>query len=131
MTDNPKDLTGLQQLVATMADALSRQQTVIDRLARQAADSQSQLERAIVRHVKDEMASHLPSLIKTLHPNLAGLLSALDSGNGVDANRLAALLADDEDVSDQQLEQIMQNVRLVIHDVVEQQVATILRNAIF
>ena len=131
MTDNPNDFAGLQQLVTTMAGALARQQTALDQLARQSADYQSQLETVIVRHVKDEITSHLPDLINTLHPHLAGLLSALDGAGGIDANRLTALLSDDEDVSDQQLAQIMQNVRLAINDVVEQQVTTILRNAIF
>ena len=131
MTDNQTDFIGLQQLVSRMASMLARQQGVIDQLARQAQDNDQQLEAVITKVVKDEMASHLPKLIKTLHPNLAGFLSALNDGNGVDANQVAALLSDDDEISDQQFAQIMQNVRLAIHDVVEQQVVTILRNAIF
>lgn len=139
MADFDQRFEALTQQLASLQTIAASQETLISELRQQAINSQTDLEELVAGQITDQITGQisgqlerrLPDLLNQLHPNLAQFLSALDSQNGVDWQAFGQLINDDgQDISAKQVEQIMQNVRVLLQDAVQGQITLALRNAI-
>lgn len=133
--------------ITAMADRLEALETLVAQLQEEMADishkqgqdetraSQNQplnsafSAEAIKQSLYDEIQENIGDLVKEAHPEFAQFLDLFEGQNGIDIQGLATLISGgDDDVSDQHFEKVLQNVRLAIQDMIQQQVTSLLRH---
>ena len=131
MADIQEEVRQLRQHLASLETTVRLQQTDARQLRRQMATSKAEIEALIATEIANYIQGQLPDIITQIHPNLGMFLSLFEGKSGGDLQNFAADIAplitgENAEISPQQLDQLWQNVRVLIHDTIHQQVSQIL-----
>lgn len=132
MTDLLSQLTTLQAQVTNLESTLSSQSALVRKLEQSAEANQEALQALVIEQVKMLISHELPEILASSHPKFSAFLSQLKLVDLSDNSNLSALLEGDHDeISDQQIEQIIQSVSTLLQDTIQQQIIVALRGGLF